>query len=111
MISCGVTVLLPVHKLLSVPPRVCSQSCVSSGGSVVGLMVTSSKSAHAIPRSAAPREETYLSKISLRMLNFSLMLCSQILWILRFPLLIMCRVLVFELVWKPQVSLTHQFIT
>ena len=32
-----------------------SQSCVSSGGSVVRLMVTSSKRAYAIPRSAAPR--------------------------------------------------------
>ena len=30
-------------------------SCVSSGGSMVGLMVTSSKRAYAIPRSAAPR--------------------------------------------------------
>ena len=30
-----------------------SQSCVSSGGSMVGLMVTSSKRAYAIPRSAA----------------------------------------------------------
>ena len=32
-----------------------SQSCVSSGGSVVGLMVISSKRAYAIPRSATPR--------------------------------------------------------
>ena len=32
-----------------------SQSCVSSGGSVVGLMATSSKRAYAIPRPAAPR--------------------------------------------------------
>ena len=31
------------------------QSCVSSGGSVVGLMATSSKRAYAIPRSTAPR--------------------------------------------------------
>ena len=30
-------------------------SCVSSGGSVVGLMATFSKRAYAIPRSAAPR--------------------------------------------------------
>ena len=37
-------------------PRVCfPQSCVSSGGSVVGLMATSSKRAYAIPRSTAPR--------------------------------------------------------
>ena len=32
-----------------------SQSCVSSGGSLVGLMVTSSKRAYAIPKSGAPR--------------------------------------------------------
>ena len=32
-----------------------SQSCVSSGGSMVGLMATSSKRAYAIPRSAEPR--------------------------------------------------------
>ena len=31
------------------------QPCVSSGSSVVGLMVTSSKRAYAIPKSAAPR--------------------------------------------------------
>ena len=31
------------------------QSCVSSGGSMVGLMATSSKRVYAIPRSAAPR--------------------------------------------------------
>ena len=32
-----------------------SQSCVSSGSSMVGLMMTSSKRAYAIPKSAAPR--------------------------------------------------------
>ena len=32
-----------------------SQFCVSSASSMVGLMVTSSKRAHAIPKSAAPR--------------------------------------------------------
>ena len=32
-----------------------SQPCVSSGGSMLGLMATSSKRAYAIPRSAAPR--------------------------------------------------------
>ena len=32
-----------------------SQSCVSSGSSMVGLMATSSKRAYAIPTSAAPR--------------------------------------------------------
>ena len=44
------------HKVLFVPSKsLFSQSCVSSGGSMGGLMVTSSKRAYAIPRSAAPR--------------------------------------------------------
>ena len=36
-------------------PRVCFQSCVSSGSSMVGLMAASSKRAYATPRSTAPR--------------------------------------------------------
>ena len=45
------------HKVLFVPSKsLFSQSCVSSGGSMVELMVTSSKSAYAIPRSVAPRD-------------------------------------------------------
>ena len=36
------------------PQESISQSCVSSGSSVVGLMVTSSKRAYAIPRSTDP---------------------------------------------------------
>ena len=44
------------HKFLFLPSKsLFPQSCVSSGSSVLGLMVTSSKRAHAIPRSAAPR--------------------------------------------------------
>ena len=44
------------HKFLFVPSKsLYPQSCVSSGGSMVGLMATSSKRAYAIPRSAAPR--------------------------------------------------------
>ena len=43
------------HKVLFVPSQSVSQSCVSSGGSMVGLMATSSERASAIPRSAAPR--------------------------------------------------------
>ena len=44
------------HKVLFVPSKsLFPQSCVSSGGSMVGLIVTSSKRAYAIPRSAAPR--------------------------------------------------------
>ena len=45
-----------VHKVLFMPSKnLFPQSCVSSGGSVVGLMATSSKWAYAIPRSTAPR--------------------------------------------------------
>ena len=46
-----------VHKVLFEPSKQesISQSCVSSGSSMVGLMVASSKRAYAIPKSAAPR--------------------------------------------------------
>ena len=45
-----------VHKFLFVPSKSLSaQSCVSSGGSMVGLMATSSKKAYAVPRSTASR--------------------------------------------------------
>ena len=53
-----------VHKVLFVPSKgLFPQSYVSSDGSIgginlVGLMVTSSKRAYAIPRSAAPRAPT-----------------------------------------------------
>ena len=58
-VSFGVTthfswVLVHIRFCLC-PPRVCPQSCVSSGSSMVGLMATSSKRAYAIPKSAAPR--------------------------------------------------------
>ena len=44
------------HKVLFVPSKsLFPQSCVSSGGSMVGLIVTSSKRAYAIPKSAASR--------------------------------------------------------
>ena len=43
------------HKGLFVPSKFVFPVCVSSGGSTVGLMVTSSKRAYAISRSAAPR--------------------------------------------------------
>ena len=43
------------HKVLFVPFKsLFSQSCESSGGSMVGLMATSYKRAYAIPRSTAP---------------------------------------------------------
>ena len=45
-----------VHKVLSVPFKsLFPQSCVSSGGSVMGLMSTSSKRAYATPRTAVPK--------------------------------------------------------
>ena len=45
-----------VHKVLFVPSKsLFPQSCVSSGSSLVGLMVTSSKRVYAIPKSAASR--------------------------------------------------------
>ena len=45
-----------VYKVLFLPFRnLYPQSCVSSGGSMVGLMVTSSKRTYAIPKSAASR--------------------------------------------------------
>ena len=45
-----------VHKVLFLPSKsLFTQSCVSSDGSLVGLMATSSKRAYAIPRSPAPR--------------------------------------------------------
>ena len=44
------------HKVLFVPSKgLFPQSCVSSGSSVVGLIATFSKRAHAIPSSVAPR--------------------------------------------------------
>ena len=44
------------QKILFVPSQsLFPQSCVSSGGSILGLMATSSKGAYAIPRSTAPR--------------------------------------------------------
>ena len=46
-----------MHKLLFVPSEsLFPQSYVSSGMSMVELMVTSSKRAYAIPRSTAPRD-------------------------------------------------------
>ena len=51
-----------VHKVLFVPSKSLSpQSSVSSGGSMVGLMATSSKRAYSLPRSAAPRSPAYVA--------------------------------------------------
>ena len=60
-VSYGVTapiswVLVCMHKVLFVPSKsLFPQSCVSSDGSMVEIMVTSFKWAYAISRSAAPR--------------------------------------------------------
>ena len=58
-VSCGVTApfswVLVCTGLFVLSKSLFPQSYVSSGGSMVGLMVTSSKRAYAIPRSAAPR--------------------------------------------------------
>ena len=58
-VSCGITAPFSwvlVHTRFHLcPQRVCFQSCISSGSTMVGLMVTFSKRAYAIPRSAAPR--------------------------------------------------------
>ena len=58
-VSCGVTSPLSwvlVHtRFCLCPSRVYFWQSVSSGSSMVGLMVTSSKRAYAIPRSAASR--------------------------------------------------------
>ena len=67
-VSCGVTApfswVLLHTGFVCAPQESVSQSCVSSGGSMVGLMVTSSKRVYVIPRSAsvrapAPRQVTY----------------------------------------------------
>ena len=52
---CSFLQRLGAHKVLCALQESISQSCVSSGSSMVGLMSTSSKRAYAISRSAAPR--------------------------------------------------------
>ena len=85
------------HKLLFVPSKsLCPQSCVSSGGSMVGLMVTSSKRAYAIPRSTAPRApalqqstaDPFLLKrhsntvLSQSLWNLWVLVCTRYVWAL-----------------------------
>ena len=56
-VSCGITATFSwilVHKVLFVPSKsLFPQSCVSSGSSMVGLMVASSKRAYVVPKPAA----------------------------------------------------------
>ena len=58
-VSCGVTAPFPcvlVHtRFCYALQEYVSQSCVSSGGSMVGLMAVASKKAYGIPKFAAPR--------------------------------------------------------
>ena len=50
------------HVVFFVPSKsLFPQSCVSSGGSMVGLMVASSKRAYTIPKSTAPRAPVNLA--------------------------------------------------
>ena len=71
-----------VYKVLFLPSRnLYPQSCVSSGGSMVGLMATSSKSTYAIPKSAAPRapaphQSTAQPYLLRRQTQFSFSLCG-----------------------------------
>ena len=44
-----------IQGFVCAPNSLFPQSCVSSGGSMVALMVTTSQRAYAIPRSTAPR--------------------------------------------------------
>ena len=55
-VHCSFLLGLGVHKVLFVPSKsLFLQSCVSYGGSVVGLMAISSKRTYATPRSTVPR--------------------------------------------------------
>ena len=54
---CSFLMVPGAHKVLFVPSKsLFPHSCVSSGGSMVGLMATSSKTVYAVPRSTAPRD-------------------------------------------------------
>ena len=54
-VHCSFLLCPGIHKVLFVPSKsLFPQSYVSSGGSIMGLMETSSKRAYAIPRSTAP---------------------------------------------------------
>ena len=78
--SCCKKVLFVASKSLFL------QSCVSSGGSMVGLMATSCKRAYAITRSPAPRaparpvlpQETFKhAKAGLALSLWGLLLCTR----------------------------------
>ena len=65
------------QKVLFVPSKsLFSQSCVSSGGSMMGLMMTSSKRSYALPKSAAHRAPAPVAGYSRRHSH------TQSLWVL-----------------------------
>ena len=67
------------HKVLFVSSQsLFPQFCVSSAGSMVGLMATSSKRAYAIPRSTAPRAPAPADPYLLR--RYSNTVLAQSLW-------------------------------
>ena len=85
-VSCRVTSFFlgpGVHKVLFMPSKsLFPQSCVSSGGCMVGLMAIYSKWAYAIPRSTAPESLPQQSTAD----NYILRKCSntilsQSLWV------------------------------
>ena len=56
LVHCSFLLGPGTYKVLFVPSKcLFPHSCAISGGSIVGLMTTSSKGAYAILRSAAPR--------------------------------------------------------
>ena len=85
-VSCGATdpfswVLVHMRSVCAHQESV-SQSCVSSGGSMVALMATSSKRAYAIPRSIAvrapaPGQSTADPYLHRRHSQFCLSLCGD----------------------------------
>ena len=92
-VNCSFLLGPGVHKVLFVPSKILfPQSCVNSGGSVVGLMATSSKRAYATPRSVAskvpapvaghcrpipPQETLKHSKAGLAQSLWGLLVCTR----------------------------------
>ena len=96
-VSCGVTAPFSwvlVHKVVCSAKSLFPQSCVSAGGSRVGLMVTSSKRAYAIPTSTTPRapdpaevhcwhilpQETLKHSLSQSQWGLCVLVCTRYVW-------------------------------
>ena len=70
------------HKVLFGPSKsLFSQSCVSSGSSLMGLMVTSSKRTLAVPKSAAPRAPSLRQCTGFPLTRWLLLICKQQLFV------------------------------